>query len=101
MTTKRILMLLFALIITISLAACNGEGEETAPETTEAIPETTAEAVDLDLHIVRDGASEYTAVRPDKAGVVETNAIKALRKIVKEKYGVQLDLDTDGEYLYT
>ena len=99
MKTKRIFALLFALIMTASLASCNGEGEAetTAPETTEAIPETTAKAVDLDLHIIADGASEWTLIRPEVSAEYETSAMQALRNLIKEKYGITINLDTDGK----
>ncbi len=99
MKIKRILALIFALIMTASLVACNGESETetTAPETTEAIPETTAEVIDLDLHIVRDGASEYAGIRPEVSTNAEIEALKDIRNLIKEKYGITISMDTDGK----
>ena len=98
----RIFALIFALILTFSLASCSGEGgeettlpiAETDPETTPS-PETTAE-LDADLHIVSDGASDYVAVRPESAESYEINAVKELKALIKEKYGIDIKLDTDG-----
>ena len=98
MTIKRIFALLFALIMTVSLVACGGEEVEvTAPEATEATPETTAEAADLDLHIVEGGASEFSAIRPENSTPAEIEAMKILKNLIKDKYGVNLALDTDGK----
>ena len=98
MTIKRILALIFALIMTYSLVACNGEGEVTVTEeVTEAIPETTEEVIDLDLHIVKEGASDYTGVRPEGSTNAEIEALKALRNLIKEKYGITISMDTDGK----
>ncbi len=97
MKLYRIIALLFALIMTISLVSCNGEGEETAPNVTEFVPETTAEAVDLDLHVVADGASEWTLVRPEAGDNAEIEALKGIRNLIKEKYGITISMDTDGK----
>ena len=99
MTIKRILALIFALIMTLSLVACGGESETetTAPETTKAIPETTAEVIDSDLHIVEGGASEWALIRPEISTEYEVSAMQSLRNLVKEKYGITMKLDTDGK----
>ncbi|MBQ4140700.1 MAG: hypothetical protein IJD70_05140 [Clostridia bacterium] len=99
----RIFALIFAIIMTLSLASCGGEGgEETtlpiaepAPETTLS-PETTAEP-DADLHIVSGGASEYVAIRPESAESYEIEAVKEIKALIKEKYGIDIKLDTDGK----
>ena len=99
----RIFALIFALILTFSLASCSGEGEETTapiPETdppTEAPDTTEAPAPDLDLHVISDGASDYVAVRPESAESYELTAIKDLKSLIKDKYGIDLALDTDGK----
>ena len=97
MKSKRILSLAFALLMTASLASCNTEGDETEQNIETSALETTAEEIDLDLHIVKDGASDYVAVRPDAAAEYEISAIKALRDSFKTKYGITLTLDTDGK----
>ncbi len=98
MKFTRIFALTFALILTFSLISCGGETETetTAAETTEAIPETTAVAVDFDLHIIADGASAWTLIRPEVSTEYEVSAMQSLRNLVKEKYGITLKLDTDG-----
>lgn len=99
----RIFALIFALIMTFSLASCSGEGEGTTPpipETdppTEAPDTTAAPAPDLDLHVISDGASDYVAVRPESAESYEINAVKELKALIKEKYGIDIKLDTDGK----
>ncbi len=99
MKIKSLFALIFALIMTVSLISCNGEGEieTTAPEATASDPETTAESVDLDLHIVKDTASEYVIVRPEMSQNFEISALQQLRDRIKEKYGITLALDTDGK----
>ncbi len=97
MKTKRIFALIFALIITFLLASCDNGGEEPAHETTVDLPETSAEVVDNDLHIVADGAGEYVIVRPEMSEKYEIAALQQLRDIIKERYGIALALDTDGK----
>ena len=93
----RISALIFALIMTFLLVACNGESDETtAPTQTEA-PETTAEVIDLDLHIVKDGACDYAGIRPEVSTNAEIEALKAFRNLIKEKYGITIKMDTDGK----
>lgn len=109
MNTKQIFALIFAIIMTFSLASCNGGGDEittelpvdsSGPEATtaaEQTEETTAEVIDLDLYVVRDGATDYVGVRPEASENYEITAIKALKSLLKEKYGVDMALDTDGK----
>ena len=97
MKLKCIFTFIFSLIMTFSLVACNGGGEETVPETTEMIQESTVEAVDLDLHIVQGGESEYVIVRPESSKDDVIDAMQQLRGMVKDKYGISLRLDTDGK----
>ena len=99
MNIKRIFSLLFALIMAFSLASCGGEGEAetSAPEITADLTESTAEAVDLDLHIVQDGASEYVLVRSETSKNDVISAMQKLRNTIKDKYGISLKLDTDGK----
>ena len=97
MKITRILALIFALIMTFSLVSCNSESDEGTPETTAASVETTAEAVDLELHIVKDGECAYTLVRPDAGTGSEIEAMKLLRDLFKTKYGITPTLDTDGK----
>lgn len=102
MKIKRIFALIFAFILTFSLACCASNGEEnvtdapTEPAKTTVPEKTTAEAVDPDLHIVLNGASEYVGVRPEDAESYEITALKNLRNLIKEKFGVEIVLDTDG-----
>lgn len=99
MKITRILALIFALIMTLSLVSCGGEveTETTAPETTEAIPETTAEVIDSDLHIVEGGASEWAGIRPEVSSNAEIEGLKILKNLIKDKYGITIPLDTDGK----
>lgn len=97
MKLKCIFTFIFSLIMTFSLVACNGDGEETLPETTEMIQESTVEAVDLDLHIVQGGESEYVIVRPESSKDDVISAMQQLRNSIKDKYGISLRLDTDGK----
>lgn len=98
MTIKRIFALFFALIMIFSLVSCNGEGEATVTEeVTEAIPETTEEVVDLDLHIIEGGACAYYAIRPEVSTNAEVEAMKIFKNLIKDKYGISLSLDTDGK----
>jgi len=99
MDIKRIFALLFALIMAASLISCSSEGEieTTVPDTTVSDPETTGEAGDPDLHIVKDGASEYTVVRPEMSQKYEISALQQFRDMIKDKYGITLKLDTDGK----
>ena len=97
MKSKCIFTFIFSLIMTFSLVACNGDGEETVPETTEMIQESTVEAVDLDLHIVQGGESEYVIVRPESSKDDVISAMQQLRNSIKDKYGISLRLDTDGK----
>ncbi|MBR6579474.1 MAG: hypothetical protein IKK74_11075 [Clostridia bacterium] len=101
MKTKRIFTLLFALIMAFSLASCGGEGEAetSAPEITEQPPiieDTNNDTVDPDLHIVADGSSEWTLIRPEVSTEYEITAMQSLRNLIKEKYGITMKLDTDG-----
>ncbi len=97
MKTTSLLALIFALIMTFSLASCTGGGEETTTSVIESSPETTAEAADTDLHIVSDGTSDYTIIRPEVSQNFEISALQQLRNRIKEKYGITLALDTDGK----
>ena len=99
MTVKRFFSLILALITAFSVASCSRDGGESTTEpVTESDPpaETTGEAVDPDLHIVLDGASEYVGIRPESAEDSEIEAVRSLKSLLREKYGVELDLDTDG-----
>ncbi|MBR4061657.1 MAG: hypothetical protein IKK01_01190 [Clostridia bacterium] len=99
MIIKQTFALLFALIMAFSLASCGGGGEveTSAPEITADLTESTAEAVDLDLHIVQDGASEYVLVRSETGQNDVISAMQKLRNTIKDKYGISLKLDTDGK----
>ena len=87
MKITRILALVFALIMTLSLVSCGGESES----------ETTAEVIDLDLHSVRDGASEWAGIRPEVSSNAEIEGLKILKNLIKDKYGITIQLDTDGK----
>lgn len=98
MKKTRIPALIFALIMTFSLISCNGEADETTvlDPVTDA-PETTAEAINLDLHVVKDGACEYVIVRPERSENYEIAALQEFRDLIKAKYGITMSLDTDGK----
>lgn len=102
MKTKRIFALILALVMSVSFVSCNGDGDETTAPLTDPVtdaPETTEAAEDNDLHIVKDGASEYTLVRPEVSAEYEISAMQLLRNLIKEKYSITMALDTDGRRL--
>lgn len=97
MKTKHFFALLLALIMTFSLASCTGESEETTAPVTDPVTDAPTEAADTDLHIVRDGASEYAIIRPDVSAEYEITAMQMLRSLIKDTYGITMKLDTDGK----
>jgi hypothetical protein len=70
--------------------------EEVSSSDTNPPEQTTAEKAGEDLHIVLDGTSEYVGIRPESAEDSEIEAVRSLKSLLREKYGVEIDLDTDG-----
>lgn len=103
-TSIRIFAFILALVTLSSLlSACGGDGETTsAPEisdspTLEESVETTSPTAPTHLDVVKDGASEYVIIRPEKDDEVEISAMKSLRDLIKNAFSVTLQFDTDGK----
>lgn len=92
---KRILILLvLSLTLVLSLASCK-ETPPTPDGDSASESDTEPAAPVEDVSIVKDGATQYTIVRPDEADTVTVETAITLMKAINEKYGISINLGSD------
>lgn len=99
----RIIALLFALLLSLSviLSGCDGgEAETTAPEVLETVPETLPETeapAPSEYTVISDSKGVFSIVRPEElasSDVVVSTAVE-IRKFINDRTGVSLKLGDD------
>lgn len=96
---KRFLLLFIALVMIVSLCACDEPQTEEPTDTTDgATPpeeETTSDAPEQILDIIADGASEYRIVCSETASEAVSSAALSMRNVIRNVTGVELKVTSD------
>jgi len=90
---KRVLLILFAVLLCLSFAACRlpeGPGSESTDETTPVETEPV-----LPVSIIQDGATEYKIIRPENAAPALVTAVAKFCSDLGDVTGTRIKIDTD------
>ena len=91
---KRFLLIFLALMMVVSLCACNN-GSQTDDPTNSTEENASEESLEQILDIILDGASEYRIVRSESASENVSGAIISMRNSIRNITGVELKITSD------
>ncbi len=104
MKLKLIIAALLALLMVLTMAACNkddspeNDGSDTTPVGGTVADGDTDPDANITLNIAENGTTEYRVIRPDICSDSVTNSATDLRKAIMGKYGIEkMTITTDFE----